>query len=40
MYKTKLCLGISGQFGISEKEQIRLFKETGFDAYFWEWKRA
>lgn len=34
MYKTKLCLGTNSQFGISTEEQIRLFKKSGFDAFF------
>lgn len=37
MYKTKLCLGTSGQFGISVEEQIRLFKRTGFEGFFTGW---
>lgn len=36
MYGTKLCLGL-GSFGISGEEQIRLFKETGFEAFFSGW---
>ena len=36
MYGTKLCLGI-GNFGISGEEQIRLFKNTGFEAFFSGW---
>lgn len=37
MYKTKLCLGIDGSFGIDTKEQIRLFRQTGFEAFFTGW---
>ncbi len=37
MYKTKLCLGTSDGFGISVEEQIKLFKKTGFDAFFTGW---
>lgn len=37
MYKTKLCLGTSEQYGISVKEQIKLFKDTGFDGFFLVW---
>ena len=37
MYKTKLCLGTSESFGISTKEQIRLFKKVGFDGFFTGW---
>lgn len=39
MWKTKLCLGLSEQYGISYKEQIQLFKTTGFDAFFVNWTR-
>lgn len=34
MWKEKLCLGLSESFDISEQEQIRLFKEIGFDGFF------
>lgn len=37
MYKTKLCLGTSEQFGITVEEQIRLFKNVGFDGFFVMW---
>ncbi len=37
MYKTKLCLGIMGSLGISAVEQIKMFKEAGFEAFFYEW---
>lgn len=37
MYKTKLCMGTSVNFGISIEEQITLFKQTGFDAFFTDW---
>ena len=37
MYKQKLCLGTAQQFGISIEEQIRLFKKTGFEAFFTMW---
>ncbi len=37
MYKTKLCLGTSSQFELSTEEQIKLFKATGFDAFFTGW---
>lgn len=38
MYKSKLCLGVSASFSTPEKEQIRLIKEAGFDAFFIEWR--
>ncbi len=37
MYGTKLCLGLSDQFGISEIDQIRMFKQVGFDGFFLVW---
>lgn len=37
MYKTKLCLGTDKGFGISIEEQIRLFRNTGFEAFFTGW---
>lgn len=37
MYKTKMCLGTSDQYGITIKEQIKLFKDVGFDAFFVNW---
>ena len=40
MYKTKLCLGTMASLGIPDEEQIKLFAETGFEAYFVEWKRG
>lgn len=36
MYGTKLCLGTI-KFGLTIKEQIKLFKETGFDGFFVDW---
>lgn len=40
MYRAKLCLGLSeNQFGISNEEQICLWKKTGFEAFFAEWSR-
>ena len=32
MFNQKLCLSL-GNFGISDKEQIKLFKKTGFEAF-------
>lgn len=37
MWNKRLCLGLSGSFGVSPEEQIRLIKEAGFDAFFYEW---
>lgn len=34
MYQTKLCLGTSEHFGVSIEDQIRLWHETGFEAFF------
>lgn len=39
MYGTKLCLGVSDSFGLTQKEQIKLIKEAGFDAFFIEWNK-
>ncbi|MBQ3006306.1 MAG: sugar phosphate isomerase/epimerase [Clostridia bacterium] len=33
MFKQKLCLALSGQFGISPEEQVILFKKTGFEGF-------
>ncbi|MBQ2848261.1 MAG: sugar phosphate isomerase/epimerase [Clostridia bacterium] len=33
MYKQKLCLAMNGQFGISPEEQLKLFKQTGFEGF-------
>lgn len=33
MYKQKLCLALSGQFGIAPEEQVKLFKKTGFEGF-------
>lgn len=37
MYKQKLCLSLNGDFGLSDSEQIRLFKRTGFEAFTGHW---
>jgi len=37
MYKTRLCINISESLGISTREQIRMFKEAGFDGFFTMW---
>lgn len=34
MWKQKICIAVSEQFGINEEEQIRLFKKIGFDGFF------
>lgn len=40
MYKTQLCLGTNSQFGIGLKERIKLFKDTGFEAFFVNWENG
>lgn len=37
MWNRKLCLSVNEQFGIPALEQIRLFYEAGFDAFFTGW---
>lgn len=37
MNGVKMCLGVMGSLDISAIEQIKLFKETGFEAFFYEW---
>ena len=37
MYKTRLCLGTSQCFLMSTEEQIKLFKQIGFDGFFTMW---
>lgn len=37
MWKTKLCLGLSLEFGISFEEQLRLLKKIGFEGFFVGW---
>lgn len=39
MYGTKFCIGIIGGANVSDGEQIRIFKETGFDAVFAGWNK-
>lgn len=34
MWKNSICLGTNSQFELSVTEQIRLFKEIGFDGFF------
>ena len=38
MTKHKICLALSGSFGLSNEEQIRLFKKIGFDGFFTGWE--
>lgn len=37
MYKNKLCLGLSPSFDISMPEQMKLIKQAGFEAFFFDW---
>lgn len=37
MWKRNLCLGISESFKIPFEEQIKLFKNSGFSAFFCDW---
>lgn len=37
MQGSKLCLAVNGNFGPSTEDQIRLFKERGFDGFFTGW---
>ena len=37
MYKHKLCLGVLCSLERTPEEQIRLFKEVGFDGFFIGW---
>ncbi len=39
MQQTKLCLGTYSGCDMSDEEQIRLFKEMGFDGFFVEWNK-
>ena len=34
MWKRKLCIGASDQFGVPTERQLELFSETGFDGFF------
>lgn len=38
MYKQEICLATSDEFGVPEREQIRLFKIVGFDGFFCEYE--
>ena len=37
MHTAKICLALSGTFGLPAAEQIRLFKKLGFDGFFSGW---
>lgn len=37
MWNTKLCLGTGNYFGADEKTQLKLFRDTGFEAFFTGW---
>ncbi len=37
MWRTKLCLGLSEQFGKTPEEQIVLLHDTGFEGFFTGW---
>ena len=37
MYRTKLCLGLSSQFGLPFDAQIRLMRRIGFEGFFSNW---
>ncbi len=38
MYNQKLCFGLDPAFGPSPEEQVRMFCDAGFDAFFCGWK--
>lgn len=40
MYNALLCLGTNSQFEIGIKEQMKLFKDTGFEGFFVNWARG
>ena len=40
MSKRKICLALSGSFDLPNEEQIRLFKEVGFDGFFTGWQHG
>lgn len=37
MWNAKLCLGTDEKFGLPINEQIKLFKQAGFEGFFTEW---
>ena len=40
MYGTKLCLGMNDHFPLERREQVRVFREVGFEGFFSNWKSA
>lgn len=38
MWNQQICLGTFSDFGVDTGEQIRLFKQTGFDGFFTSWE--
>lgn len=40
MYKQKLALSVSTQFGFDTKTQIKMFKDAGFDGFCTDWKHG
>lgn len=40
MKKQEICLGLMGGTGLSAVEQIYLMKKTGFDGFFFGWKKS
>ena len=37
MWKKELCIGLLGNTGLTDEEQLKLIKEVGFDGYFPVW---
>lgn len=40
MWQKKLCLGVNATFGLSVEEQIKLFKQVGFEGFFTHWEQG
>lgn len=40
MWQRKLCLGTSDTFSLSVPEQIKLFRQVGFEGFFTPWKHG
>ena len=40
MWQKKLCLGVNSTFGLSVEEQIKLFKQVGFEGFFTHWEHG
>lgn len=40
MWRKRMCLGTSDQFGLPVEEQIALFKRVGFEGFFTGWQRG